>query len=134
MNILFVCNGNVARSQEAEIFFNTLKHDSGSIATSGGINVKLGKPIDPLVIETMKELGYDISNATRKFADEAMASTADLVVSFKSADELPEFLKNHANIRYWNVADPQAQPIEFHRKVRDEVKEKVINLVKELSQ
>lgn len=134
MNVLFVCNGNVARSQEAELFFNTLKHDDTSTATSGGINVKLGKPIDPLVIEVINEVGYDIAKATRKFATEDMANIADIVVSFKPADELPVFLKDHTNIRYWNVDDPQAQPIEFHRKVRDEVKEKVINLVKELSQ
>ena len=50
MNVLFVCNGNVARSQEAEIFFNTLKEKDDTIARSGGINVKLGKSIDPLVI------------------------------------------------------------------------------------
>lgn len=132
MNILFVCNGNVARSQEAELFFNVLKHDSNSVAMSGGINVRIGKPIDPLVVEVMNELSHDISGAVRKFTDEAMAGSADLVISFKPADELPEFLKNHANIRYWNVADPQAQPIEFHREVRNEVKNKVTKLIAEL--
>lgn len=133
MNVLFVCNGNVARSQEAELFFNTLKHDKESLATSGGINVKLGKPIDPLVIEVMSEVDYDITEASRKFTTEDMANTADVVVSFKPADELPDFLKNHANIRYWNVTDPQAHPIEFHRQVRDEVREKVVDLIERLS-
>jgi arsenate reductase (thioredoxin) len=131
MNVLFVCNGNVARSQEAELFFNTLKHDENSFATSGGINVKLGKPIDPLVIEAMIEIGYDITEATRKFTTEDMANAADLVVSFKPADELPDFLRNHANIQYWNVDDPQAQPIEFHRQIRDEIKIKVEKLIVE---
>ena len=132
MNVLFVCNGNVARSQEAELFFNTLKHDEKSFATSGGINVKLDKPIDPLVVEVMNEAGYDITGATRKFTTEDMASTADLVVSFKPANELHDFLKDHTNIRYWSVDDPQAQPIEFHRRVRNEVKESVANLIEEL--
>lgn len=132
MNILFVCNGNVARSQEAELFFNIMKHDEKSFATSGGINVKLGKPIDPLVIEVMSEIDYDASKAVRKFVDESMANSADIIISFKPADELPGFLKNHPSIRYWNVTDPQAQAIEFHRQVRNEVKEKVISLIKEL--
>lgn len=132
MNVLFVCNGNVARSQEAESFFNTLKHDEKSFATSGGINVKLGKPIDPLVIEVMSEIGHDVTSATRKFATEEMAKVADLVVSFKPADELPDFLYNHANIQYWNVDDPQAQPIEFHRQVRDAIKHNVTKLIEEL--
>ena len=133
MNVLFVCNGNVARSQEAELFFNTLKQNDDSRATSGGINVKVGKPIDPLVVEAMNEISYDISKAVRKFADEAMARDADLVVSFKPEDELPDFLRVHPNIRYWKVDDPQAQPIEFHREVRNEVKQKVTNLIKELA-
>lgn len=132
MNVLFVCNGNVARSQEAELFFNTMKYDEKSFATSGGINVKLGKPIDPLVIQVMSEIGYDASKAVRKFVDESMANSADIIISFKPADELPDFLKSHTSIRYWNATDPQAQPIEFHRQVRNEVKEKVMSLIKEL--
>lgn len=132
MKILFVCNGNVARSQEAEAFFNTLKSDEQSVAESGGINVKIGKPIDPLVIEAMNEVGYDISNAQRKFVDEKMVENADLVVSFKPKDELPEYLQSHKNIRYWNVTDPQHQSIEFHRQVRDEVRIRVSDLVNEL--
>lgn len=132
MKILFVCNGNVARSQEAELFFNALKHDNNSLASSGGVNVKLGKLIDPLVVEVMDEIGYDISGAVRKFADGKMAQDADIVVSFKPEDELPDFIRNHPNVRYWKVADPQAQPIEFHREVRDAVQQKVTDLIEQL--
>lgn len=133
MKILFVCNGNVARSQEAEVFFNTLKNDEQSVAESGGINVKLGKPIDPLVIEVMTEIGYDVSKAQRKFVEEKLVENADIVVSFKPKDELPEYLQSNKNIRYWNVADPQHQPIEFHRQVRDNVKIRVSDLINELN-
>lgn len=133
MKILFVCNGNVARSQEAELFFDILKNDEQSVAESAGINVKLGKPIDPLVIEVMNEIGYDISKAHRKFINEKMVENADLVISFKPKDELPEYLQSHKNIRYWNVVDPQHKPIEFHRQVRDSVRKKVEDLVEELN-
>lgn len=92
MKILFVCNGNVARSLEAELLFNALKADSQSLAISGGVNVKICKPIDPLVVEVMNEFGYDISNAHRKFVDKYMAKSADLVVSFKPKHELPEYV------------------------------------------
>ena len=132
MNVLFVCNGNVARSQEAELFFNSLKSDTSSSAVSGGINVKIGKPIDPLVIEVMSESGYDISYAVRKIADEKLASHADLIVSLKPETELPDHIKHHKNVRYWIVEDPQHQTIEFHRRVRDEIRQKVETLIKEL--
>jgi len=133
MKILFVCNGNVARSQEAEVFLNTLKNDEQSEAESGGINVKLAKPIDPLVIEVMNEIGCDISKAQRKFVDEKMVENADLVISFKPKDELPDYLQVHNNIRYWNVADPQHQLVEFHRQVRDNVRIRVSDLINELN-
>lgn len=132
MEILFVCNGNVARSQEAELFFNALKTDSQSLAISAGVNAMPGKPIDPLVVEAMDELGYDVSNAQRKLIDENMVNSADLIVSFKPKDELPEYIQRHNNVRYWNVADPQHQPIEFHRRVRDNVMKSIEDLIKEL--
>lgn len=132
MNILFVCNDNVARSQEAEAFFNSSKQDTAATATSGGINVILDKPIDPMVIEVMSEIGYDLTTAQRKLATEAMTRAADKIISFKPEDELPEHIKNHTDVVYWPVADPRHQPIEFHRQVRDEVKERVDTLIEEL--
>ncbi|HEX8389922.1 MAG TPA: low molecular weight phosphatase family protein [Candidatus Saccharimonadales bacterium] len=130
MNILFICNANVARSQEAEAFLNDLSEDD--IATSAGINVKVGKPIDPLVIEVMKEADFSLKNAKRKLWTEDMIANAGLIVSFKPENELPVELRNSEKIRYWHVEDPQHQPIEFHRKIRDEVRTKVSELVSEL--
>lgn len=114
MNYLFICNGNVARSQEAEAFFNAKKTSEADTAQSAGINVKLGKPIDPLVVEVMNEIGYDVSGAVRKFVDEDMVADSDKIISFKPVEELP---------------DPQHQPIEFHRAVRDNIAARVLNLV-----
>lgn len=130
MNILFVCNGNVARSQEAEIFFNDLSKNSHAL--SAGVNVKLDKPIDPIVVTVMGEVGYSMKDCTRKFADESMIKEADLVISFKPHDELPVILQRHVNVRYWNVLDPQHQPIEFHREVRDQVRKLVKDLIEEI--
>ena len=132
MNILFVCNGNVARSQEAEIFFNTLRHDEQSMARSCGINIKPGKPIDPLVVEVMGEIGYDTSSAWRKEIDETMVAGTDLIISFKPKAELPEYIRRCSNVRYWDIADPRQQPIEFFREIRDSVKKNVEELINEL--
>lgn len=130
MNILFICNGNVARSQEAEIFFNDLSKNSHAV--SAGVNVNVGKPIDPMVVAVMDELGYSMKDCTRKFTDESMIDKAEMVISFKPYDELPFVLQKHANVRYWNVSDPQHQRIEFHREVRDQVKKLVGDLVQEI--
>jgi protein-tyrosine-phosphatase len=131
MKILFICDGNVARSQEAELFATKLSNGK-HIATSAGVNPKIGKPIDPLVIEAMEELGYSMETSVRKPIDKAVVDAADLIVSFKSAEELPKFVRQHKNIHFWNVADPARQAIGFHREVRDLVKSKVESLLAEI--
>lgn len=130
MKILFICDGNVARSQEAELFVNKLSNGK-HLATSAGVNPKIGEPIDPMVIGVMKELGYNMDTSVRKPINEAVAASADVIVSFKLAEELPEFVRRRA-VRYWNVADPARQPIEFHRKTRDLVKSNVESLLAEI--
>jgi arsenate reductase (thioredoxin) len=130
MNYLFICNGNVARSQEAEVFFNAKKTAEMDTVQSAGINVKLGKPIDPLVVEVMNEVGYDVSDAERKLLTEDMVTVADKVISFKPVEELPDYLQiRKADIELWEVPDPQHQPIEFHRKVRDDISARVLALI-----
>lgn len=130
MNILFVCNGNVARSQEAELFFNKLSKKNHAV--SAGVNVEVGKPIDPLVVSVMEEIGFLMQSSVRKTANKHMVDNADLIISFMSYDELPEILQAHPNMRYWNVLDPRHQPIMFHRGVRDQIKKQVEELVREI--
>ncbi|MGK2896809.1 MAG: low molecular weight phosphatase family protein [Candidatus Saccharimonadales bacterium] len=130
MNYLFICNGNVARSQEAEAFFNAKKTSEADTAQSAGINVKLGKPIDPLVVGVMNEIGYDVSGAVRKFVDEDMVADSDKIISFKPVEELPDYLQSRKDdIELWEVPDPQHQDVEFHRKVRDDIAAHVLALV-----
>ena len=130
MKYLFVCNGNVARSQEAEIFFNALKTSEADVSQSAGVNVTIGKPIDPKVVEVMREIGYDMPQAVRKFVTEDMANDADKIISFKPLNELPEYLQaRKADIEIWDVPDPRHQSMEFHRKVRDDIKDRVAKLV-----
>lgn len=130
MNVLFVCNGNVARSQEAEVFFNGLTKSHS--AKSAGVNVVIGKPIHPLVIEVMDEIGYKMKDNFRKVVDEDLVKNADLIVSFKPKHELPEIVQAHKMIKYWSVPDPRHQSIEFHREVRDAVWLKINELIEEM--
>lgn len=131
MNVLFICDGNVARSQEAELFFNA-QTKGRHHATSAGTNPKIGKPIDPAVIEVMSEVGYDMAACYRKAVNEAVARQADVVVSFKPLNELPDLLRQLPTIRHWNIPDPKGQPLEFHRSVRNEIQTKVTELDAEL--
>ena len=57
IKVLFICVHNSARSQVAEAFLNDL---AGNIifAESAGLEPQ---PVNPLVVEVMAEIGYDLS-------------------------------------------------------------------------
>lgn len=132
MKVLFICNGNVARSQEAAAYFNAMTNSPEAHAQSAGIQVKIGKPIDPLVIKVMAEDGMSLAHATRKLISEEMVRTADLIVSFKAAEELPPYTRQ-SNVIFWQVPDPQHQDVAFHRATRDQVKQLVRQLITDLA-
>lgn len=72
-----------------------------------------------------------METSIRKPIDKAVADNADMIVSFKPAQELPEFVRQRS-VHYWNVADPARQSIAFHRKTRDLVKSNVESLLAEI--
>ena len=131
MNILFICNGNVARSQEAALYFNTLEVGLDN-ARSAGVNPIIGKPIEPLVIQVLAEDGISMEGCYRKQLTPEMVATAGRVISFMEIEKLPDFARSHRDISFWNVPDPRHQDINFHRQVRDAVKERVKNLLDEM--
>lgn len=136
--ILFVCIHNSARSQMAEIFLNDLGKEK-FIAESAGIEA--GK-LNPIVVEAMKEIGYDISkNETNSVFDFFKEGRKyDLVVKVCDAVNgqlCPVFPGVKAEL-YWNITDPSAlagspeeKLIEI-RKIRDLIKVKVEGLIQDL--
>lgn len=66
LRVLFLCVHNSARSQMAEAFLNHLAGDEFE-AESAGMEPGV---INPIVVEVMKEIGYDLSNnQTKSVAD-----------------------------------------------------------------
>ncbi|KUO42014.1 MAG: hypothetical protein APU95_00625 [Hadesarchaea archaeon YNP_N21] len=128
--VLFVCVGNASRSQMAEAFAN--HYGRGKIiASSAGTNP--ATEIDPNAVEVMKEKGIDISGRKPKPIDFNEVSTADVIVTMGCGAEgfcPATFLER---VRDWNLDDPKGKPVEFVRKIRDEIEEKVKALIEELS-
>lgn len=83
MEILFICKGNVARSQMASALFNKY---SGRQTSSAGTNVfeKEGQklkdiPLAEPVIRFMREEGLDVSENTRTQVTPEMVGKADTI-------------------------------------------------------
>jgi protein-tyrosine-phosphatase len=130
MNILFICNGNSARSQEAEAFLRRLRPDLA--IKSVGVNITPGKPIDPKVVQIMREVDIDMADVARKSLSPADVGWQDKIISFVEPSDLPDYAKQDL-IDFWPIVDPRGESIEFHRDVRDQIKTKVETLAEAAS-
>lgn len=134
MEILFICSGNVGRSQMAEAFFKRMsrKHRASSAGIRG--EKYEGRHLAEFagdVVRCMAELGYDISENIAKQLTPEMVKKADRIYVITS-DELPDYLKNSGKIFFWRVEDAKGMSFEFHVKIRNNIKKLVENLVKEI--
>jgi arsenate reductase len=133
MKILFVCRGNVSRSQIAEAYYNYFTKSNG--ASSAGVldftPFKYGHPAEE-VIQVMKEDGIDISEQIVKIITKEMVNDVDKIFIMCKKEECPEFLLNSNKITFWDIDDPYNKSLEDHRRIRGEVKEYVKQLIKEL--
>lgn len=126
--IMFVCKKNSARSQMAEGFAKTL--GAGKIeVTSSGLEAS---QVRQEAIATMKEIDIDISNQTSNALSEFSPEDFDAVVSLCGCgvNLPPEWLTREV-FQDWQLDDPAEQPEIFPR-VRDEIKDRVTQLLETL--
>ena len=124
--VMCVCKHNSRRSQMAEGFTKILGKDNIAV-TSAGLAVS---QIDPFAIEVMSEIGIDISNQTSKPLENFHPEEYDAVISLCGCGmNLPEAWVLRDIFEDWQLDDPQGESIETFRRVRDEIKERVVKLI-----
>jgi protein-tyrosine-phosphatase len=129
--ILFVCVENAGRSQMAEAFFRKYM-PKGFDAISAG--TKPSTQVNPIVLQAMTEIGIDIENQTPKHISQQIISESDKAINMGCMDKesCPAlFMKN---ILDWEIPDPKGKSIEEVRKIRDQIKTKVMILIKSLEE
>ena len=124
--ILFVCVENAARSQMAEGFFNK-RSPEGYRAVSGG--TKPVSQINPVVIDVMKEAGIDISYQKSKEITEDMMRNSFKTVNMGCMDKESCPTIFLPNVIDWNLEDPKGKSFERVREIRDEIDQRVKELV-----
>ncbi|MEB3309456.1 MAG: arsenate reductase, glutathione/glutaredoxin type [Snowella sp.] len=123
--VMFVCKKNSARSQMAEGFAKILGNGKIEV-TSSGLEAS---QVRPEAIATMKDIGIDITDQTSKALSEFKPEDFDIVISLCGCGvNLPEEWLTREVFQDWQLDDPAEQPEIFPR-VRDEVKERVIQLI-----
>ena len=82
----------------------------------------------------MSEIGIDISTQASKPLSEFNSQDYDAVISLCGCGvNLPEDWVLREVFQDWQLEDPEGQSIETYRRVRDEVKERVAELIQSLN-
>ena len=88
--------------------------------------------LNPVVVAAMKEVGIDITNQKPKLFSNQMIENSTKTVNMGCMDResCPSlFVKD---VLDWNIADPKGKTIEEVRKIRDQIKSNVLELIKKL--
>ena len=126
--VLFVCVHNAGRSQMAAALLE--KHGAGRV----GVRSAGSEPADslnPAVVEALAEIGLDLTKELPKLLTDDDVRAADVVITMGCGDACPIY----PGKRYldWDLADPAGLPIEDVRPIRDEIEQRVLDLVAEIS-
>ena len=125
--VLFACVHNAGRSQMAAAFFHQLADPARAVATSAG--TEPGSEVHPEVVAVMQEAGIDLSEVLPRYLTDELAHSADLLVTMGCGDACPYV--PGLEIRDWPLDDPKGLPMEEVRRIRDEVKARVVALIEE---
>ena len=127
MKLLFVCIENSNRSQMAQAFAKML--GGGGVEAFSAGSRPSGR-VNPKAIAAMAELGYDLTTHASKGLDEFNGQEIDAAVTMGCGDACPLVKAKH---RFdWQIPDPREMPPEEFNRVRDLIRNKVKDLLKEL--
>ncbi|THG29895.1 arsenate reductase ArsC [Naasia lichenicola] len=126
--VLFVCVHNAGRSQMAAGYLQAFAGDSVRVLSAGS---EPKDQINPVAVQAMTEEGIDIRANSPKLLSTEAVQESDVVITMGCGDACPYF----PGKRYedWELEDPAGKDIETVRRVRDDIKARVQQLLAELS-
>ncbi|MFI7491399.1 arsenate reductase ArsC [Micromonospora echinaurantiaca] len=125
--VLFVCVHNAGRSQMAAGWLRHFAGDDVEVRSAGS---EPADQINPAAVEAMREVGIDITHQTPKLLEYATAESSDVIITMGCGDVCPVF----PGKRYedWTLEDPAGKGVEAVRPIRDDIRDRVQQLVREL--
>lgn len=127
--ILFACVHNAGRSQMAAAFFNALCDPQKARGVSAG--TQPGSAVHPVVVEVMKEVGIDLTQARPQLLTDDLARSAQILVTMGCGEACPYV--PGLQRQDWPLEDPKGKSLETVRLIRDEISRRVQALISELS-
>lgn len=125
--VLFVCVHNAGRSQMAAGFLQDLAGDRIEVLSAGS---RPGTTVNPVAVQAMAEIGIDIASAQPKILTADAVEASDVVITMGCGDECPYY----PGKRYedWVLDDPAGQDLVVVRRVRDDIRGRVEQLIASL--
>jgi arsenate reductase (thioredoxin) len=128
--VVFVCVHNSGRSMMAEAFFNQLAKGKAKALSAG---TQPGDRVNPTVVDAMREVGIDISgNKPKMLTFDMVENAAKMITMGCGAEAGAVCPASFIETEDWALEDPKGKPIETVRKIRDDIKDRVNELIREL--
>jgi len=123
--VIFACVHNAGRSQMAAAFFNAFADLARARAVSAG--TVPAERVHPEVVAVMREMGIDLSGARPQRLTDELAASAQVLVTMGCGEACPVVpgLKRDD----WRIDDPKGRPLEEVRRIRDEIRRRVEELL-----
>ena len=125
--VLFVCVHNAGRSQMAAGYLRELSGGRVEVLSAGS---EPADRLNPAAVSVMAEEGIDIAGNTPQILTTDAVRESDVVITMGCGDTCPIF----PGKRYedWDLTDPAGRPVDEVRPIRDDIKQRVANLLAEL--
>ena len=125
--VLFLCIHNSGRSQMAAGFMRHLGAGRVTVYSAGS---EPANSINPSAVAVMNEVGIDISTYVPQKYNDDLLNAVDVVVTMGCGDTCPYI----PGKRYvdWPLDDPKGKPLDDVRRIRDEIKDHVTELLAQL--
>ena len=127
--VLFVCIHNSCRSQMAE---GLARHLGGDFVEAHSAGSAPCGQVDAGAIETMREIGIDISIHTSKSLDDVPQVDYDFVATMGCGDACP--MVRAKRREDWGIADPKGKEPEAYQVARDTIQARVKQLLTEIQE
>ncbi|TFF95798.1 arsenate reductase ArsC [Candidatus Thorarchaeota archaeon] len=127
--VLFLCTGNSARSQMAEVLLRELGGSSYEVFSAG---THIQPEINPFAIEVLKERGFDTDGLRPKKVTIFKNQSFDYVITVcDSARQECPFFPGAKEMIHWSLEDPAAfegrydEILTVFRETRDEIERRI---------
>ncbi|MFP4175047.1 MAG: low molecular weight phosphatase family protein [Halobacteriales archaeon] len=131
--VAFVCVRNAGRSQIATAFAEREADERGAnveVVTGG---TRPADEVHGVVVDVMEEAGFDLSDRTPREVTADELADADYVVTMgcEASDVCPATFTGDS--RDWDLDDPGEASHEEARRIRDEIEQRVSDLLDEVT-